>query len=65
MSYTLSYYVIVDMNSCGPGSEVLDNSLIRDAQSHLNQAKSIDPSNTVAEAFLQKVRIYPLLDIYP
>ncbi|KAF9453000.1 hypothetical protein P691DRAFT_755836 [Macrolepiota fuliginosa MF-IS2] len=37
------------------GSQVLDSSLIRGAQSHLNQAQSIDPSNTITQAFLQKI----------
>ncbi|KXN89564.1 RNA polymerase I-specific transcription initiation factor rrn11 [Leucoagaricus sp. SymC.cos] len=38
-------------------AQVLDSSLLRDAQSHLNQAKSIDTANVVVEAFLQKVCI--------
>lgn len=38
------------------GTQGLDSSLVRDAQSHLNQAKTVDPSNVIAEAFLQKVR---------
>lgn len=36
-------------------SQVLDSSFLRDAQTHLNQAKSIDPANVVAEAFLEKI----------
>lgn len=36
-------------------SQALDNSYLRDAQSHLNRAKSIDPANVVAEAFLKKI----------
>jgi len=40
-------------------SQALDNSYLRDAQSHLNRAKSIDPANVVAEAFLKKVDTSP------
>ncbi|XP_006460360.1 hypothetical protein AGABI2DRAFT_67080 [Agaricus bisporus var. bisporus H97] len=36
-------------------AHTLGQSLLRDAQAHLNQAKTVDPSNTVAEAFLHRV----------
>jgi len=36
-------------------SQVPDNSYLRDAQSQFSRAKSIDPSNAMAEAFLEKV----------
>ncbi|EKM80026.1 hypothetical protein AGABI1DRAFT_57384, partial [Agaricus bisporus var. burnettii JB137-S8] len=36
-------------------AHTLGQSLLRDAQAHLNQAKTVDPSNTVAEAFLHRI----------
>jgi len=41
-------------------SQVPDNSYLRDAQSHFGRAKSVDPSNAAAEAFLEKVITSPV-----
>lgn len=36
-------------------STEFNNALLRDAQSHLRNANTLDPENIVAQAFLQKV----------
>lgn len=45
----------VELVSGGQGEDSWNPSLLRDAQSHLERAKALDPDNTVATTFLDKL----------